>query len=982
MGRHRALRMKSTTKRLPAALVEHFQYKLMLDAVADHAIYMLDPDGAIVSWNRGAERLKGYKSTEILGRNFEIFYTPEDRAAETPKRALQTAATAGRFASEGWRLRSDGTRFWASVVIDPIHDHGTLLGFAKVTRDVSRHRDSELALQKALERLTLAADSGAIGIWDWDLKHDRMSGDDWMRRLYGTDAETDITSYDMWRTFLHPDDRAAIERATLEAIRGIKPYNTEFRIVWRDGSVHDIHATGRVAYDETGEPVEMVGTNRDITARKTAERALEQALARLTLAADSGQIGIWDWDIKNDILLWDDWMFRLYSTEPQDPAEGFAMWERHLHPDDRAAANLAVADCLAGIRPLNIEFRIIWQDGSVHDMRGTGRLTRDANGHPAHLIGTNRDITQFKQALKARDEIQNQVENILDNMNGYLFQRAMTPDGKIYYPYISKSFNRIIGRPHETGPPTPDLFHLVSPLDAERAEAAIRQSARDFTDITLELRLLTDDNREIWVNTHSTIRRQYDGTIIWDGFGTDITSEKRAARQLFYLTYHDRLTGLGNRAGFEADLEDAVTSAIETFSPFFVFFVDIADFRAMNDTLGVRQGDLIIRRTAGRLQAIAGDDAVVARIAGDEFAVLKSGIEKPEATALAGQLCAGLAEPIQLDEPGGEPIDPDDTAAGVARIDVNIGISGFPDADSQNAAALYQDPVPECMKRCDIALYEAKRLGRGRFCHYSDDIDHRIRNRTLLQQSLHQALEQNEFILHYQPIFDFQSGDIIGAEALVRWQHPKLGFQPPDQFIPLAEESGLIVPLGAWVLKSSMIQIREWRASLGLKKIAVNVSGVQFSQTNFVEMIGGLLRETGASPDMIELELTETTLIDCSPEMLQRMNALRTIGFTLAIDDFGAGYSSLKYLTKLPVDKLKIDQWFVSQMLNDSSDAAIIRTIVALGKGLNLKVVAEGVETASQRDFLLAEGCSSGQGYLFSKPLPPNDFEQILKNRQ
>ena len=226
-----------------------------------------------------------------------------------------------------------------------------------------------------------------------------------------------------------------------------------------------------------------------------------------------------------------------------------------------------------------------------------------------------------------------------------------------------------------------------------------------------------------------------------------------------------------------------------------------------------------------------------------------------------------------------------------------------------------------------------------------------------------------------------RSGAIIAAEALLRWDHPTLGRQPPAEFIPLAEESGLIVPLGAWVLKTSMTQIREWRAAFGIRKIAVNVSGVQFEQADFVETIEALLRETGATADMIELELTESMLVDCSRDMLERMNALRRLGLTLAIDDFGTGYSSLKYLSKLPVDKLKIDQSFVRQMSDDSSDATIVRTIVALGKGLNLEVFAEGVETAAQQQFLVAQGCRSGQGYLFSRPVPAADFAALLRNR-
>jgi diguanylate cyclase (GGDEF)-like protein/PAS domain S-box-containing protein len=842
---------KLTPKPTAVPLLDKRQYELIVNSIIDYAIYMLDPDGIIVSCNAGAERLNGYKSTDILGKNFEIFFNLEDRYNGVPKRALQEATIAGRFTGEGWRLRQDGSRFWASGVIDPVYGKGKLIGFAKVTRDVSKHRESELALEKALERLLLATESGGIGIWDWD--------------------------------------------------------------------------------------------------------------------------------IKADVLLWDDLMYQLYGLEREADVTGYSLWQKHLHPDDLAVTQQAMAAALSGIKPFNTQFRIVWKDGSIHHLRGAARVTRDANGQALRMIGSNWDITELKRAESKRDEVQAQVAGILENMRGYIFERAMSPDGRIYYNFVSESLFHILGLSYDPASPQPNLLQLVSPLDRDRVETAIRQSARDFTPLELELRFLGKDGQEIWVTNRSSIRKLDDGTLIWDGFGTDISAEKRAAEQLFNLTYLDKLTGIENRVGFEIALENAVREAQRNQAPFVVFFIDIADFRAINDTLGVKRGDHILRQTAQRLQVIAGDDAVVARIGGDEFAVLKCSLGEDSATLLAVRICAQLGKPIRFDARDAQAIHPEDIEDVDCKIEVNIGIASFPDGDAQISAALHEDAVAEYMKRSDIALHEAKRLGHGKYSLYSHDIDHRIRNRTLMRQSLHAAVANQEFIVFHQPVVDFQSAAVIGAEALLRWQHPKLGLQMPSQFIPLAEESGLIVPLGAWVLESSMNQIRHWRSALGLRKISVNVSSMQFSEVNFLELMEHLLRETGASPDMIELELTETTLIDCSPEMLERMNKLRSAGFTIAIDDFGTGYSSLKYLSRLPLDKLKIDQFFVRQMVVDSSDASIVRAIVGLGQGLNLEVVAEGVETESQKDILIAEGCLSGQGFLFSKPLTAEDFEIFVK---
>ncbi len=703
---------------------------------------------------------------------------------------------------------------------------------------------------------------------------------------------------------------------------------------------------------------------------------LETVLQRLTLAIDSSGIGIWEWDIKNDLMLWDDWMYRLYGLEPENGVSSYEIWRSHLHPHDRAATEQAISDALSGAKLYNTEFQVVWNDGSIHHLRASGQVMRDPDGQPSRMIGTNWDITPLKQAEKARDDLRAQFAAILDNMKGYFFQRAMSPDGHIYHPFVSDSLYKMLGVPLDPAGERPDILKFVSPADQERVARSIRQSARDFTRLEMELRMQTLDGRELWVSSNAQIRRLDDGTFIWDGFGTDISAEKRAAEELFYLTYHDKQTGLGNRLVLENALEKAVQEAAQNKLPFAMVFIAIGEFRAISSTLGVARGDLIIRKTAERLKRLAGDGAIVARTADDEFAVLKTGMTEDEISHLPLEIGAALAEPMLLavlNAPAGEPTD---SEVSECRIAVNIGIASSRDEDPDGQTA-----VSEYIKRGNIALYEARRLGLGQICRYTHDIDDRIRNRLLLRQSLHAAVDNQEFVIHYQPILDLRSGAIIAAEALLRWDHPALGRQPPAEFIPLAEESGLIVPLGAWVLKTSMTQIREWRAAFGIRKIAVNVSGVQFEQADFVETIESLLRETGATPDMIELELTESMLVDCSRDMLERMNALRRLGLTLAIDDFGTGYSSLKYLSKLPVDKLKIDQSFVRQMSDDSSDATIVRTIVALGKGLNLEVFAEGVETAAQRQFLVDQGCRSGQGYLFSRPVPAADFAALLRNR-
>ncbi len=617
-----------------------------------------------------------------------------------------------------------------------------------------------------------------------------------------------------------------------------------------------------------------------------------------------------------------------------------------------------------------------WNDLSIDPVR-------NAAGTVIGFIGIQNDVTELKRAEVAHNELDTRLSTILENVKGYILSRVMTPDGIIKYSYVSKSFYQLIGM--AKAPATqPDFLGFVSPLDQPRFRTALLQSARELTPLTIEVRLQAPGQPEHWVRSWSSVRREANGDTVWDGFGIEITAEKRAQDRLAYLTYNDPLTDLPNRARLEAAVEHAVHESTRNATPFALYFADISAFHEVNETLGAETGDLIIRETAARLQRIAGPGAFVARIGGDEFAVLVSGVAGPDgADNVAAAICAGLAEPILLDlrQPA-SPFEPRLAERASYRIEVCVGIADYPMSNTEMPAAAFSDPVAEYMKRCDVALYEAKRLGRGRFCQYSREIDYKVRNRTVLRQSLHHAVVAQEFVLHYQPVVDLRSGAIVGAEALVRWNHPTLGLQAPDRFIPFAEESGLIVPLGAWVLETAMRQANQWQAAFGLARMAINVSAKQISEAGFLETVVRLLRETGTPAETIDLELTEGTLIDFSPEMRERMDALRQLGIRISIDDFGTGYSSLKYLSAIPVNRIKIDRSFVRLMMSDPSDASIIKAVILLGQTLNLEIVAEGIETPEQRRFLIAQGCLWGQGYLFSKPIPAAEFADLLEQHR
>ena len=391
------------------------------------------------------------------------------------------------------------------------------------------------------------------------------------------------------------------------------------------------------------------------------------------------------------------------------------------------------------------------------------------------------------------------------------------------------------------------------------------------------------------------------------------------------------------------------------------------DFRSLNNTMGQVFGDGVLRRIGMRIQDYADKyGGTAARLGGDEFGLLLPDVGERNVGDIAEALARMVAFPMLVD---------------VQELSAQACVGAVAPAGLDDLAALKPaERGSELLKRAQVALYVAKQEGPGICRLYAPEYDDRVRNRVALHQSLRRGITEEEFKVNYQPVVNLDNGEIVGAEALVRWQHPELGVQRPDVFIPFAEASGLIVPLGNWVMKQAMRQMRRW-ASLGLRvpRIAINVSGVQLRRPGFIASVEQALAETGAEPAHLEFELTEGVLLEGSAEIFAQLKTLRAMGFMLTLDDFGTGHSTFRYLRDFPVQKIKIDQSFVRQLVIDSSDASIVRSIISLARSLKLEVVAEGIETPMQRDFLYAEGCRIGQGYLFSMPLGAEDFGWLLQ---
>lgn len=447
---------------------------------------------------------------------------------------------------------------------------------------------------------------------------------------------------------------------------------------------------------------------------------------------------------------------------------------------------------------------------------------------------------------------------------------------------------------------------------------------------------------------------------------TDITQRKNAEREIQQLAFYDPLTGLPNRQLMLDRLQHAMALSGRTRHTGALLFIDLDNFKTINDTLGHDKGDLLLQQVASRLQSCVYKTDTVARFGGDEFMVMLENLDDlprkagAQAKAIGEKILAALNQPFPLD--------------GYEHYTTSsIGLTLF---DNDRIA------IGELLKRADLAMYQAKASGRNALRFFDPEMQTVVNVRVTLEADLRQALAQREFILHYQPQLD-GDGRVTGSEALVRWHHPQRGLVSPASFIPLAEETGLILPLGRWVLATACAQLAIWarRPETADLSVAVNVSARQLRHTDFVEQVLTVLEETGADPRKLKLELTESLLLDNVEVTIAKMAALKAKGVCFSLDDFGTGYSSLAYLKRLPLDQLKIDQSFVRDVLTDPNDAAIARTILALGQHLNLSVMAEGVETEGQRDFLAQHGCHSYQGYLFSRPLAADQFDAFMLSR-
>ncbi|WP_296952516.1 EAL domain-containing protein [uncultured Massilia sp.] len=479
----------------------------------------------------------------------------------------------------------------------------------------------------------------------------------------------------------------------------------------------------------------------------------------------------------------------------------------------------------------------------------------------------------------------------------------------------------------------------------------------------LEYRAIDDDGEERWFCINGQPVFDEHGRFTgYRGTGSDITARKMTEQRVHHVAQHDVLTGLPNRSLLQDRLGQAVAWANRSGQQVWVMLIDLDRFKFVNDSMGHKAGDVLLMTVAARLRAALRDSDTVARLSGDEFVVILSEHrDEPLSADIVQRLMDSVAQPVML-------------GTKEFFVTCSIGVAVYPSDGT---------PAETLIEHADIAMYCAKKLGRNNFQFYTPAMNEESLERVRIEGALRNALERNEFVLHYQPQVDLKTGHIVGMEALIRWRHPELGMVPPTRFVSVAEDTGLIVQIGAWVMRAACAQNKAWQdAGLGRLRVAVNLSARQFGAPDLLHSIESVLADTGLDPACLELELTESLFMSDVTPAVELLHRMKSLGVNLSIDDFGTGYSSFSYLSRFPIDVLKIDRSFVNDITHDANDAAIVASIIALAHNLRLSVIAEGVETAEQLDYLRHQGCDEMQGYYFSRPLPAHEFEQLLRQRR
>ena len=812
----------------------------------------------------------------------------------------------------------------------------------------AKHQTDQRILQKSEERLRFALSTTQQGLYDLNVQTGECIVNPEYASMLGYAPEGFRESNATWLERLHPDDRESVPAVLRDYIAGARPdYRVEFRLRTSAGGWIWILSVGAiVAFDANGKPLRMLGTHLNITERKEAELRQDESDQRLSFALDAAGIGDWNMDLRTNIALRSLPHDRCFGYVEAVAEWGFETFLAHVHELDRDRVKNVFMAALSGKGAYDVEFRTVWPDASTHWLLSKGRFYFDESAKPYRVAGILVDVSNLKIATSAMLASESRYSLLFENSIDGVLQTTINGDVVAANSAACAMFGLSESEICEAG------RHAM--VDLQDARLPVLLAERDRTGRAKgELRMVRGDGSRFEVELSSSVYRDHDENIFSSMVIRDITERKKAEAEINLLAFFDTLTGLPNRRLLMDRLKQTLATAHRTGQISALLFIDIDHFKYINDARGHAIGDQLLQSVAHTLTALLREEDTLSRIGGDEFVVLITNLAEDldrsahVAMAVAEKIRLSLAQPFSIESQQ-------------YKVSGSIGVTLLPK---------YGQTADDLLREADTAMYRAKAAGRDRIAFFELTMQQEVEDRLAMERDLALAIAAGQIEMHLQPQVDLNHNP-VGAEFLMRWTHPVRGPISPVVFIPVAEESGIILQLGKWTLQQGCRTLVQLAAAGRAMPLSINVSPLQFRQIDFVDQVRVALSQSGADPAQLILEVTEGLLIQNLEDTIARMLEIADLGIRFSIDDFGTGYSSLAYLKRLPLFELKIDKSFTKDIPHDPDDTAIVQSIPSVAKHLRLRVVAEGVETREQADFLTAAGCDVMQGYLFARPMP------------
>ena len=870
---------------------------------------------------------------------------PDGRdSLEKAQEILKEVDISGLARFEWNHLRKDGSDFFVEVTLTRIEVDAEILLYVQ-WRNLDGKRDLELQLLDARKHFIEISRTSADWVWEVDTNGIYTFVTPNVKSFLGY-SDKEIVGKSPFDLMSKKEAQRVREIFLDYASKQLPFKNIDNTNIHKDGHEVILQTSALPIFDSNGDFSGYRGTDRDISDAKNLLKRLEERKKTLKEAQKLSNIGHWELDLESNTLYWSDEVYRIFGLEPQEFDATYESFLEHIHPDDHDLVNNAYTNSVANKSSYHIGHRVLTKDNKLKYVEEKCIHKYDEDGNVIKSIGTVHDITQRVEYEKSFELASSVFRHSTDAIVITDVKNKIVSVNKAYEELTLYSEDEVLGKnPRVLSSGWGDkkfykaMWNEIVQNGLWKGEIWDRKKDGSLYAVSQSIIAVKDKDNKV---------------LNYIGISRDITESKNKEEKIKQLAYYDFLTKLPNRKLFEEEVESFIKFSHYNDKTFAMLFLDLDNFKWVNDSLGHRFGDKVLIEVSKIIGAIVSEDSIVSRLGGDEFVILSPYEDSLSISKLASELIESVKLPLTIE---GKEI----------NVGWSIGVSLFP----ENA-----DTYTLLLQNADTAMYEAKAKGRNNFKFFSDDMNSFAKERLKIDTKLRHAVSNESFTLSYQPKYSFSEKKTKGFEALIRWKDPEMGFISPDKFIPIAEDSGYIYDIGLWVLKEALSALEVIHSVDDSLTMAINVSGKQLDKSSFYDDVVGIVNDSGIAPEKIEFEITEIAIMQNIQSVIPVLHKIKALGIKISIDDFGTGYSSMVYLKKLPIDTLKIDREFIMELEKDEEDIAIVQAIMALSGALNLKTVAEGVEILEQKEILAKMGCDTFQGYYYSKPL---DLKALLE---